>query len=325
MDLGDAADGVGVLDAKILGGLRRGAVLQQEADVPGHQALAPLGPQGVDAGIESGGKGGQCLHGHGGGDVGQLRPPIEVVPDQGADGGHALGAVDEGQSLLGQQVIGGDARPRHGFGAGEPLPLVPGFAPADEHQGHMGQRRKIAGGPQGPLPGHHGGHALVEHFDETLDEFPPDAGVALHQGVGPKEHHGPDDLPAKGRACGHAMAQDQVFLKLGALLMTHVHLGKFPEAGGDAVYPAVLRQYLLHQGSGPIDGLIAALRQLHRSVESSHRHHLFDGQAFAVQNDRGKGMVHIHSKSTSTSDTVSMPILSSCRGQVNLPGIIYTL
>ena len=111
----------------------------------------------------------------------------------------------------------------------------------------------------------------------------------------------------------------------GALLMTHVHLGKFPEAGGDAVYPAVLRQYLLHQGSGPIDGLVAVLRQLHRSVESSHRHHLFDGQAFAVQNDRGKGMVHIHSKSTSTSDTVSMPILSFCRGQVNLPGIIYTL
>ena len=193
-------------------------------------------------------------------------------------------------------MIGGDAGPPHGLGPGQPLPLIPGFAPADEHQSHVSKGRQIAGGSQGPLPGHHGRHVLVEHGDEALDQLPPDAGVASHQGIGPEEHHGPDDLPAEGRACGHAVAQDQVLLKLGALLVAHVHLGEFAEARGDAVYPAVLRHDPIHQGSGPIDGRIAAFAEPHRGVIASHRNHLFDGQALSIQNDRGKGTVRIHSQ-----------------------------
>ena len=300
VDLGDAADGVGILDPEVLGSFRRGAVLQEQADVFGHQALALLGADGVDAGVEGGKEGGEGLHGHGGGDVGQLGPPIQVVPHQGADGGHALGAVDEGQALLGQQMVGLDAGPRHGLGPGELLPLIPGFPPAQDHQGHMGQRRQIARRAQGALAGHHGGHALVEHVQQALDELPADAGVALDQSVGPQEHHGPDHFLREGVAHGHAVAQDQVLLELGALLMAHVHLGEFAEAGGDAVDPAILLQDLFHQGTGPVDGLITAFAQPHRGILSGNGHHLLDGQALSVHNDRGKGMVHIHGKHTST-------------------------
>ena len=207
VDLGDAAQGIGVLDPVLLAVVQDLRAGQQQAHVRGHRHLALLAPHLVDPGVEGVPQAGEGLEVHRGHRIGQLGGADRVVEGQGADAGHGAGAVGHAQPLLAQQGVQGlDPCPLHGLPSGEQLPPIPGLSPAQQREGHMGQGGQVAGGPQRALLGHHRAHVLVEHPDHHLDQQGPHPRYSAAQGVGPQEEHPPDHLPGVGLAGGGAVA-----------------------------------------------------------------------------------------------------------------------
>jgi hypothetical protein len=104
VDLGGAAQGVGILDpgAAFVGRDDLTGFGQAEHVLRGHQ-LARVGTDLVDARVELAVGAHEHFQGHGAGDVRHLGQAHGVVHHQGADGGHHLGAVDQGQSLTRRQ------------------------------------------------------------------------------------------------------------------------------------------------------------------------------------------------------------------------------
>ena len=141
MDLGDAAQGVGVLYARALAAGQDLGALCEKAHVFGHLNLSGVAAGGVHPLLESvqlSGEGGQRQGADQIGHPGRLEGVIEV---ERAYAGHGTGAVGQAKALLAHQGLQGlDAASRHGVAAGEPLPLIHGLSPAQEHQGHVGQR-----------------------------------------------------------------------------------------------------------------------------------------------------------------------------------------
>ena len=284
VDLGDTAQGVGVLNPGVLAVAQDLAALCQQADVLRHLDLPDLSPDRVHPLLKSVQLSGEGGEGHGGHQVRKLGRLDGVVEVQCPHAGHGAGAVGHAQALLAHQGLqGGEARTLHGLRAGEDLALVDGLAPAQEHQAHVGQGRQIAGGPQGALLGHHGDDAPVEHLHQELHQDGAHAADAHAQRVGPQEHHAPDHLFGVGFAGGSAVAEDQVGGQAAAHLLRHRHGGEVAKAGGDAVGHPVLPRDLLRQGPGAGHGLPGLLRQLHGRAVPGRRYKGFKGQAVAVQ------------------------------------------
>jgi len=102
----------------------------------------------VDAGVVGVDDAAEGLGGEGRGQVGQADEALRVVGREGADGGHHLGAVDEGEAFLRGELYGLEARGPEGLGSRHPDALVVCLAHAAEDEGHVREGREVAGGAE---------------------------------------------------------------------------------------------------------------------------------------------------------------------------------
>ena len=231
-------------------------------------AVAPGGVHPLLEGVQLSGEGGESQGADEVGHPGRLEGVVKV---QAAYAGHGAGAVGDAQALLAHQGVQGlDAGAGHGFAAGETLALIECLAPAQQHQAHMAERRKVAGGPQGAFLRDHRGHALVQHINQHFHQNRPHAAEALAQGVGPQDHHAADLLHGVRFAGGGTVAEDQIGGQLAAPLVRHRHRGKVAKAGGDAVGNPLFPGDFLRQGSGAGQSLPGGRIQLYRRAKTGH-------------------------------------------------------
>jgi len=170
--------------------------------------------------------------------------------------------------------------------AGQPPALHDGLPQADHRQRHMGQRRQVPAGPQGALGRDHGMDPPVEHLDEQLEDLRADPGVAPGQGVQPGHHHRPHLLLRELRSHPHRVALQQVVLQKRRLLRGDADVPQMSEPGGHPVDHRPPGEQSLHRlpaSSDPSPGLGG---QGHRAPSPGYRHHILQGEMFAVQLQR---------------------------------------
>ena len=285
MYLRNAAQRVGVLHAQVPVSLHRRAVFAERAHVLRRKTLPVVRAHRVDARIERGKKSGQRLHRQRRGDVRKLRRAVQIVPRERADRRHALGAVDQRQTFLCKQVERRKLRLCHRLRAAHALSLIDRFAASEQHQRHVRERGEVARGAQRTLLGDDRMHALVQHADQRFDQRSANAGIALRKRVCAQQHHGADGFFAERFADGDAVRQDQIFLKLRALVARNRDLRELAEAGRNAVDGPAFTDDLVHQRARRVDARKGARRKGDFCAETGDGDDLFDLQGFPVEGD----------------------------------------
>ena len=193
MDLGYATQRVWVLDLVrrwVMAGHER-RFAQEPAQLRGDGDLAGVGPRELVCGGVGHVGAQQRLatnrRGHARGPGQSLR----VGSHQRADGAHHLGAVEEGQPLLGLQLERFEVRRRQRFGGGHDATAHLHMPPTRERQGEMRQRGQIARCAHRTLRRHDRVDAEAQQIADSIDHDGPAAGVAEGQGVGPQQQHRP--------------------------------------------------------------------------------------------------------------------------------------
>ena len=123
---------------------RRGLRFEQAPEVGRAFGLPALGTGVVDAGIEGARGAAQGVERHGADHVRRARERFGIRQQEAADGEHGLGAIDQGNALLGLQRERRDAGAGQGFAAGQHGAVPFGFALPGEHQCHVGEGGEVA-------------------------------------------------------------------------------------------------------------------------------------------------------------------------------------
>ncbi len=240
-DLGGAAHGVGVLNARGVAcdlGVPPGeAGAGEDAEhVVGGRALARVGPDGVQLGRQDLVGPEQRFEAERGGDVGGGVEPLQVVYRHEQHAEHAVGAVEEGQALLLAQLDGHDAV------RGEQLPGGPddpvgafGVTLAHQREGAVAEGGEVAGAAERTVLVDDGGDTGVEEVRHGPGDVRPYAGVAGGDGLEPQEHQRAYDFALDVRAHAGGVRPDDVALQLGAQVLTDVPGREGAEPGRDAV------------------------------------------------------------------------------------------
>ena len=211
-----------------------------------HGNLPRVGTRCVDTGIEGGPGAPQGLQRQPGDGVRQAGQAAEFLMGQVAQGGDELGAVDEGQALLGLEDHGLETRCRQGRAPGHLVAVLPGQPLAHQQKGHVGQGSQVAAGAHAALAGHHGHHILVQAVCQQADGLGADAAVALQQTVDASGHEGAGLVLRKRVAHARGMAADEVQLEQLQLVRCDDHRGELAEARVDAVDRAALGHDAVH-------------------------------------------------------------------------------
>ena len=247
-------------------------------------------------GVEGVAKTSQALEGHGRDHVAELGGADGVVQRESANGGHRAGTVGHAEAFLGNEGIERlDAGLDHGLSAGHLHAAVHGLALAEHGERHVSERSQVAGGAERALLRDDGGHALVEHLEQHLDEDGTNAAHAAAQSVGTQQHHAADDLVSIRLAGGGAMAEDQVGGELVAHLLGDGDLLELAEARGDTVGDAALGSDLLSERAGLLHGFQSGGSQLDGRVVTRDGDKGLERQAVAVDDDMlDRGRIHDH-------------------------------
>ena len=198
-DLRCAAQRVGVLDARAVGGAVAGddcRVGEQPGHVRRGDGLAGVWAQLLQVGGEDAVGGQLALDAHRGRDVGEPQQVVEVGQREDQLTEHAVGAVDEGEALLlgqrdgGQAVLGEGLRGRldHLAGSGPHVPL------ADHRQCHVRQRGQITGAAEAAVLVHHRRQPGRDQVRVGLRGVTANPGAPAGQGRESQQHHRADDL-----------------------------------------------------------------------------------------------------------------------------------
>ena len=186
--------------------------LRAEASWPGMRAQAD------DPGVEGAVGPQDGFDRERGGDVRDLGEPGGPRGRQHADGGHALGAVDEGEALLGLQHEWRETAATKRRQGRHPLACEPHLPLADHRQGEVGEGGEVARGAERALFGHDGEDVPAEHLDEPQHHLASDPRVAESEHVRPQGEHGPHLLGGKLVADGDRVrAQEPVLEGRGVL------------------------------------------------------------------------------------------------------------
>jgi hypothetical protein len=137
-----------------------------------------------------------------------------------------LGAVDQREPFFRSERQG---RKRAPIGLHQ-------LALADERQGQVRERREIAARTDGAARGHPRVHARVEHRDEPLERFEPDARVALREHVRAQRHQRAHDRHRQRVADTRRVTAQEVELEFAERLWSNGDFGQRAEAGVHAVH-----------------------------------------------------------------------------------------
>ena len=193
---------------------------EQPAQVGRAHRLADLRPHGDEILGEGAIGAEQRLGRHRPGQVGRRDQTVEVGQGEHEHPEHPVGAVDEGEALLGPQRHRRHAGGPHRRRAAEPAAVGPaGLALADEHQRRGGQRGEVAAGAERAVLADDRRDPAVEQRDDRVGDLDPGPGEAHRQTAGPQEHHRPHHLALDLRAHPGGVRPDQRDLQLGRALV----------------------------------------------------------------------------------------------------------
>ena len=231
-----------------------------------------MGPDGHDPGIEGIHHSLEDLQAHGPHHIGGPGRLEQVIKTDGSQGRGRRGAGHQGQPFLGSQGKGLQSRLCQGVPAFQQFPLIPGFPPSGDHQGHVGLRAQVSHAAVSRSPGR---HSPVQELPDLFQHFQTDPAVSLAQIL---EHHqkgSPDRFFRQRFPYGHGMGQDDVLLELGSFFPADGFGAQGPETGGDPVHDFFFFHPFFHQGSGPVHPFTIPGRKFHRCMEPGHGHEIF--------------------------------------------------
>ena len=170
------------------------------------------------------------------GDVGGLRETLRArIEPERAERGHELRPVDEREPFLRLQPHRLEPDRLERRRPGQPPPVDPGLALADQRQREMGERREVAAGADRAPARNVREHAAVEALDQKLHGHDARAGVALGERVGAQQHRRAHDLVRVRLADAARVAAQEPQLELLGQLLRNRARDEPPEAGVDAV------------------------------------------------------------------------------------------
>src|SRR5581483_6990816 len=217
-------------------------------------------------------------------DVGRLRKAARADEAEGAERGHELRSVDERQALLRQQRRRREARTLERVPSRQPLAVEPRLTLADQREGEMGERGKVAARADRAPARDDRKHAAVEALEQQLDELGPRARAAFRERVRAQQHRRPDDLVRVGGADTARVAAQQAQLELLGQLLGNRLRDEAAEAGVDAV------RVLAAPVGGAVDHRSRRLHPFARGVSERRppaldgdRPHVVDRQVVARQ------------------------------------------
>ena len=232
--LRDAAEGVGILHMFLRTGDQL-AAFEQTADVAGRGELAlvradqmHLVAEGFDAAVES-------VERQRADAVGPLAQAAR--PDQRPDAvcAHELGAVQQGQPLLGFEPDRLPAPLGQHLGGRPDTAFALHFAQSQQRQAHMRQRRQVARSAERPLLVDHGQYVVVEKVDQPLHGRQLHAGMAVGERLYLEQKDQFHDLGGDALPRPAGVRHDEVLLQLGQLVVPYRNVAQRSETGGDAV------------------------------------------------------------------------------------------
>ena len=218
----------------------------------------------------------QRLHAHRRGDVGRTHQHVEIGERQHEHAEHAVGPVDQRQTLLGPQRDRGDSRGSHRLGT---------FAFTDQCQGDVRQRSQIAAGTQRPVLVDRRRDVGVEQGEDGVDDDLTHAGEAHRQGTRPQQHHRPHHFRLDQRAHSGGVGADQGALQFLASLRRDHRGRQRAEAGRDAVYGIVALRQALDDGRAACDGVGRRRGQPHRGTAAGDSHHILGAHTVRADED----------------------------------------
>lgn len=286
VDLGGAAEGVGVLDvaAGLVGGADLGAI-EPLAEAGRGGDLAGVGAGAVDAFVEGGGRATEGVEGEGAGGVRGFEEVLGIEESEAAGGEHGLSAVDERDAFLGLEGKGFDAGGGEGIGTGESLSVVEGGAFTDEDEGDVGEGGEVAAGADAAAGGGDGGDAFVEEGEEAFGDLGADAGEAPGEDIGADEHDGADDGFGEGVADAAGVGAEDVVLEGFEAGGIDADIGELAEAGVDAVDGAVPEGEGFDDGAGLAHALEGVAGELDLFAGAGHGGDLFEAEALPVESN----------------------------------------
>src|SRR5262245_46547474 len=125
--------------------------------------------------------------------------------------------------------------------------------------------------------------ATVEHGDEQLEGFEPDAAEALGQHVRAQEHQAPGVGLAERRANPCRVRTYQVELQLSEPVRRDHDVGEVAEARGDAVDDATRADRVVYDAARASDSITGRRRQGHRSPLQGDGLEAGESEAVAVE------------------------------------------
>ncbi len=220
----------------------------EPANVGGRRHLAGMGPQSVDPRVGRGVGPHERLQAHASRDVGELRRGDRVREEKRPDARHLVGAVQEGQALLGLEDERAEARRSERGGSRQAPAVVPRLPLADQDERRVRQRDQVARGAERAPLRHHRGDAAIQALDEEPHDGGADPGVPARERPGEAAPHGAR-LRRRHRGTEPAgVASQEVELKRAPLVGRDADVLQLPDAGRDPVDERVAVGQPVHEG-----------------------------------------------------------------------------
>jgi hypothetical protein len=228
----------------------------------------------------------QPLHRHRGGDVGGPQQHAEVVNGQHEHPQHAVGAVDQRETLLGRELDRSqpDLRqyvrrgPQHALGIAH-VPLT------GQREGAVCQWGQVTGAAQAAVLRHDRRDAGAQQRGQRLCRLDPDTGTARGQGGQAQQHERPHNFCLDLRPRSGGVRADQRPLELSPHLRRDVPGGQCTEAGGDAVGRRGRRGQRVDGRARRLDRLDRLAGELHLGTVSSDPDHIVEGDRAGTDQD----------------------------------------
>ena len=211
-----------------------GAV-EQPADFGGDPDLTGLASQRRNARVERLDAAFERIDRQRSGGEGGAEHPLGHEHSVERDGGRGLGAVDQGEALLGAELERLHAEPVERVAGGEDFALEVD-PPLAHHRGdEVGERGEVARCADAALARDERHGVPVEQALERVDHQRANTGKSATEAEQLQDNHQPNDMARQCVAEPAAVRQDQVALQLGQAVGCDAGAGEQAEAGVDAV------------------------------------------------------------------------------------------
>ncbi len=288
MDLRHAAQRVGILDlvgTDVMGTLEAAAP-QEVAHLGRDLDLARVRSGQLVGGRERDVRAQQGFDRQGGGDACRSDESVGIRQQQGTDGGHHLGPVEQGEPFLGLQGQRFQAGLAQGDQARDDLAVELHPAPADERQGEMRERGQVAGRTHAPLLRNERMDPKAQEVEQPVHDDRPTTAVTERQRIRPQQQHRAHDFPGEGRSHARRVAHQEVLLEPSGVGRRDERGGEIAEPGGDPVDDGALGEQAVDHLARLDDPFARVDIELGDHAGPRHRLDFGDGQVRAGQDDR---------------------------------------